>query len=85
MISALFHYGSGLHRPASSKRRWKYIIVVSKSADDWRAKVYHHLGVAYRAVGENHKAAEWYQKSYDIEPNPNTLKDLLWLSWRAET
>jgi len=75
-ISPVFNYGSGLHRAGEFEKALEiYHRCLKITPDDWRAKVYHHLGVAYRAVGENHKAAEWYQKSYDIEPNPNTLKD----------
>ncbi len=75
-ISPLFNYGSALHRVGDFEEALEIYKRCAKIApDDWMAKIQHHLGVAYRALGENRKATEHYQKAYDLEPNPNILKD----------
>lgn len=75
-ISPLFNYGSALHRSGDFEKGLEIYQRCARIApEDWRAKIEHHLGVAYRALGENRKAAEHYQKAYDLEPNPNILKD----------
>lgn len=75
-INALFNYGSALHRAGEFDKALEIYKRCEKIApEDWAAKIQHHLGVAYRALGENRKAAEHYQNAYDIEPNPNILKD----------
>lgn len=75
-IAPLFNYGSALHRAGEFEKALEIYKRCEKIApDDWAAKIQHHLGVAYRALGENRKAADHYQRAYDIEPNPNILKD----------
>lgn len=75
-ISPLFNYGSALHRVGEFEKALEIYQRCNKIApQDWKAKIQHHLGVAYRALGENRKAAEHYQRAYDLEPNPNILKD----------
>jgi hypothetical protein len=75
-IASVFNYGSALHRAGEFEKALEIYQRCEKVApDDWAAKIQHHLGVAYRALGENHKAADHYQRAYDLEPNPNILKD----------
>jgi tetratricopeptide (TPR) repeat protein len=75
-IGPLFNYGSALHRVGEFEKALEVYKRCEKIApDDWAAKVQHHLGVAYRALGEDRKAAEHYLKANEIEPNPNILKD----------
>lgn len=75
-ISALFNYGSALHRSGEFDKALEIYKRCEKIApEDWAAKIQHHLGVAYRSLGENRKAAEHYARSNEIEPNPNTMKD----------
>lgn len=75
-INAVFNYGSALHRAGEFDQALKvYKRCAAIAPFDWEAKIQHHLGVAYRALGENEKAADHYQKSYDLDPSPNTLKD----------
>lgn len=75
-INAVFNYGSALHRVGEfEKAKDLYLRCLDIAPEDWKAKVLHHIGVAYRALNENRKAAEFYQRAYDLEPNPNILKD----------
>lgn len=75
-INAVFNYGSALHRAGEFDKALEVYKRCEKLAlPDWMAKVQHHLGVAYRALGENRKAADHYMRSYELEPNPNILKD----------
>src|SRR6185369_372528 len=75
-ISAVFNYGSALHRAGEFEKALELYKRCEKIApEEWEAKVQHHLGVAYRALGENRKAADHYMRAYEIEPNPNILKD----------
>lgn len=75
-ISAVFNYGSALHRAGRFEEGLEVYKRVLKLADEeWLPKATHHMGIAYRALNENRKAAEWYQKAYDIDPNPQYLKD----------
>jgi hypothetical protein len=75
-IGPLFNYGSALHRVGEFEKALEIYKLCEKIAPaDWAAKVQHHLGVAYRALGEDRKAAEHYLKANEIEPNPNILKD----------
>lgn len=75
-ISAVFNYGSALHRAGDFEKALEiYQRCLKIAPDDWTAKIQHHLGVAYRSLGENYKAASHFQKANDIEPNPNIMKD----------
>lgn len=75
-INAVFNYGSALHRAGEFEKALELYKRCEKIAPgDWEAKIQHHLGVAYRALGENRKAAEHYLRSYELEPNPSSLKD----------
>lgn len=75
-ISSVFNYGSALHRVGRFEEGLELYQRALKLADaEWLPKVTHHMGVAYRALNENRKAAEWYQKAYDLDPNPQYLKD----------
>lgn len=75
-ISSVFNYGSALHRVGEFEEGLKIYQRCLKLADDeWMPKVVHHIGIAYRALGESAKAAEWYEKAYALDPNPQYLKD----------
>jgi hypothetical protein len=75
-INALFNYGSALQRAGEFGKALEIYKRCEKIAtSDWCAKIQHHIGVSYRALGEDRKAAEHYMRSYELEPNPNTLKD----------
>jgi hypothetical protein len=75
-ISPVFNYGSALHRVGRFDEGLELYKKALKLADaEWLPKVTHHMGIAYRALGENRKAAEWYQKAYDLDQNPQYLKD----------
>lgn len=75
-IAPMFNYGSALHRAGEFDKALEIYKRCEKIApDDWQAKIQHHLGVAYRSLGEDRKAAEHYLRSHQLFPNPNTLKD----------
>lgn len=75
-IAPLFNYGSALHRVGEFEKALEIYKRCEKIApEDWTAKIQHHLGVAYRALGENRKAADHYLRSNEIEPNPQVMKD----------
>lgn len=75
-ISAVFNYGSALHRAGEFEKALEIYKRCEKIGDDsWSAKIQHHLGIAYRSLGENRKAAEHYLKSNQIEPDPQIMKD----------
>ena len=75
-INPLFNYGSALQRAGEFEKALEIYKRCEKIATpDWMAQIQHHIGVSYRALGDDRKAAEHYQRAYDIEPNPNILKD----------
>lgn len=75
-ISPVFNYASALHRAGEFGKAKDLYLRCQKLADlEWLPKVYHHCGIAYRTLNENDKAAEFYQKAYDLDPNPEYLKD----------
>ena len=70
-ISPCFNYGSALHRVGRFEEGLAIYLKCLKIADEeWLPKVTHHVGVAYRALNENKKAAEWYLKAYEMDKNP---------------
>lgn len=75
-VNTTFNYGSACHRTGRFKEALRmYQRCLAMADDDWKAKVTHHVGIAYRALGDNKKAIEWYTKAYELEPNPQILKD----------
>ncbi|MBM7483326.1 tetratricopeptide (TPR) repeat protein [Bradyrhizobium sp. USDA 3686] len=75
-LSPVFNYASALHRAGEFGKAKDLYLRCLKMADlDWMPKVLHHCGVAYRALDENEKAADYYQQAYDLDPNPEYLKD----------
>jgi len=75
-ISCVFNYGSALHRVGEfEKARDIYLYCLKLADDEWMPKVLHHCGIAYRALGEGRKAAEYYLKAYEVDPKPQYLKD----------
>jgi hypothetical protein len=72
----VFNYSSALHRAGEFKKALGLYIACLKIAPaEWRAKVLHHIGVSYRAMGVNDKAADYYMRAYQLRPDPNILKD----------
>lgn len=75
-INTVFNYGSACHRTGRFKEALRmYQRCADMNDPDWNAKVTHHIGIAYRALGDNKKAIEWYTRSYEMEPHPQILKD----------
>lgn len=75
-ISPTFNYASALHRTGYFDQALILYLKCLKLADaEWMPKCLHHVGVAYRALNENKKAIEYYERSFDLYPNPNILKD----------
>lgn len=75
-ISAVFNYGSALHRIGRFEEALAlYQRCVDIADDDWRAKCLHHVGVTLRALGRNDEAIDYYTKAHAIDPNPAYLKD----------
>jgi hypothetical protein len=75
-ISSIFNYASALHRAGEfNKALTLYIRSLDFADDEWRPKCLHHVGIAYRALGENKKAADYYQKAYDLCGDPTILRD----------
>lgn len=75
-ISAVFNYGSALHRTGEYREALRYYLKALDIAPlDWKAQCTHHVGIAYRALGENEKAADWYQRAYDLTGDPTILRD----------
>lgn len=71
-----FNYASALHRAGEFDEALSvYLKCLTFAPKDWLAKVTHHVGIAYRALGDNKKAIEYYTKAHDIEKHPQILKD----------
>lgn len=75
-INTAFNYGSACHRTGRFREALRtYQRCLEMDDPEWVAKVTHHIGIAYRALGDNKKAIEWYTKAYELEPHPQILKD----------
>lgn len=75
-INAAFNYGSACHRIGRFKDALRtYQRCLEMADQEWMPKITHHVGIAYRALGNNPKAIEWYTKAYELQPNPQILKD----------
>lgn len=75
-ISALFNYASALHRNGHFEQALKlYLKGLPRVDEDWRPRFLHHVGIAYRALGENRKACEYYRRAYEATGDIDILKD----------
>lgn len=78
-ISAVFNYGSALHRTGEYSKAYalyKKAYALAELHDrSWVAQTVHHCGIAARALGENEKAAAWYQQAYGLTKDPTILRD----------
>lgn len=75
-VAAVFNYGTALHRAGyydASLRMYQAALKIP--GDEWKAKIWHHIGIAMRSMGRNREAFEAYGEAYKREPNPNMLKD----------
>jgi len=78
-VAAAFNYGTALHRVGKFKEALELheraLKLITPETSEWLGRTLHHLGIGYRATGDNHKAAHFYQQAYDVEGNPTFLKD----------
>jgi hypothetical protein len=75
-VNTAFNYGSACHRTGRFKEALRmYQRCAEMNDPEWNAKVAHHIGIAYRALGDNKKAIEWYTKAHEMDPQPQILKD----------
>lgn len=75
-FNAMFNYGTALNRTGDFDRALQVYKRCAEIAPlRRRAEAYHHVGITYRAMGENRKACDWYQRAYDICGDPAILKD----------
>lgn len=75
-INAVFNYASALQRCGEfGKAKNMYRWCVYHAPDEWMTRSLHHLGVAYRALGQNTRAIEYYDKAIAREPSPEFIKD----------
>lgn len=75
-INVAFNYGSACHRTGRFKDALRMYQRCMEMADaEWMPKITHHIGIAYRALGDNRKAVEWYTKAHELQPQPQILKD----------
>lgn len=75
-ISAIFNYASALNRTG---RFWEglqtYLRALPRVTEEWEGRFLHHVGISYRAIGDNHKAIEFYRRAYEVTGDPRILKD----------
>lgn len=75
-ISQAFNYGSALQRSGEFEEALKIFLRCENIAPrDWKAKVWHHIGIANRALGNNEAAIEWYDRSLSLKSNAAIRKD----------
>lgn len=75
-INAVFNYASGLQRAGEFKEALSLFQKCLKMADDhWRPICWHHIGIAYRALSENRKAIEAYDKAIALTGRMDIQKD----------
>ena len=75
-INAVFSYGSALQRAgkfANAKDVYRWC--VDHAPEEWLTRSLHHLGVAYRALGQNELAIEYYSRAISRNPDPDYRKD----------
>jgi Tfp pilus assembly protein PilF len=84
-INALFNYGSMLHRVGRFQEAADfYQKCLDKNDDNWRLRNLHHLGVAYRCMGENKKAIEFYEQALALDPTRHDIQKDLALAFLAD-
>lgn len=75
-INTAFNYGSACHRTGRFKEALRmYQRCYDMAEPEWMQKIVHHLGIASRSLGNNHKAIEWYTKAHEMMPSAQILKD----------
>lgn len=75
-INTVFNYASALHRNGRFKESLNlYLRCLEIADDEWRPVALHHVGIAFRALNINDRAAEYYQLAYDARPDPSIMKD----------
>ena len=75
-INTMFNYASALHRNGYFEKALRlYKACVDKADAEWMPVVLHHIGIAYRTLNDNTRAADYYQRAYDLKPDPSILKD----------
>lgn len=75
-ITTLFNYASALHRAGHFNEALKLYLKGLPLVDDgWRGRFLHHVGIGYRALNENRKACEYYQKAFEVTGELDILKD----------
>jgi len=75
-INAAFNYGSALQRAGqfnSAKEIYRWC--VDHAPADWLTRCLHHLGIAYRALGQNERAIECYDRAISRDPDPQYRQD----------
>jgi tetratricopeptide (TPR) repeat protein len=75
-VNAAFNYGSALQRAgrfADAKEMYRWC--VDHASADWLTRCLHHLGIAYRALGQNERAIEYYDQAISRDPDPQFRKD----------
>lgn len=74
--NTVFNYGSACHRTGRFREALElYQRALTLADKDWTPRIIHHIGIAYRALGNNKKAIEYYTSAYEMTPNPQILKD----------
>lgn len=76
-ISACFNYGSALARAGDFEESLFIFQRCEKIApnDDWKAKSWHHIGIANRSLSNNEKAIEWYDRAIAATGKASIKKD----------
>lgn len=75
-INSAFNYGSACHRTGRFKEALRMYQRCQEMADaEWMPKIVHHIGIAYKALGNYQKAIDYYTKAYELQPDPQILKD----------
>ena len=84
-IDAVFNLASALHRVGRFHQAADfYQHCVARNDPEWHARSLHHLGVAYRALGENKKAIDYYGKALELVPERLDIKKDLALALLAD-
>lgn len=75
-VNTVFNYASALQRVGEfGKAKDLYKWCVDHGPDEWLTRSLHHLGVAYRAMGQNTKAIECYDQAISRDPKAEYIKD----------
>ena len=75
-INALFNYATGCQRAGHfAEAAALYKRGTEICPENWKARCWHHLGVAYRALGKNNHAISAYDRAIAIQPYASYRKD----------